>query len=362
LKKLEICGYSGVNFPAWLGLDQLPNLVHLVLRGMPNLEEWTTSHSTGEQHVLAQLEIHDCPTLRIKPLPPKAITWVISKSDNVLSSWEECTGPYTNDTSSFCAVTIKLVVENCNVPLHQWRLLQHFPGLTNLHIKSSVDRTSSLEVIQHLSSLETLTLEDEYLEELPKWLNENNWQLKRLHLWGCSNMASLPHWLGELTSLEQLFLVGCDVLSSLPESIQQLTHLQKLNINSCPELNHLGERVCLLPSSLVTLRIWNCTGIKCLPEGMEQLTNLQTLDILHCPDLKLWCELEENMMKLAHIKDKVGVLPKMALCSTNVILFLRTLPLFLYIRIYSFIHFLQRVLSCRNVYILIYFALQFSFC
>ncbi|KAM0860318.1 hypothetical protein ACQ4PT_046632 [Festuca glaucescens] len=39
LKKLEICGYNGVSFPAWLVLDQLPNLEHLVLRGMANLEE-----------------------------------------------------------------------------------------------------------------------------------------------------------------------------------------------------------------------------------------------------------------------------------------------------------------------------------
>jgi Leucine-rich repeat (LRR) protein len=308
------------------------------------------------------LEIHDCPTLRIKPLPPKARKWVISDNDNVLSSWEECTGPHTSATSSFSAVTTELWVENCEVPLHQWRLLQHFPGLTDLHIKSSVDLTGSPEVIRHLSSLKILTLEDKYLEELPKWLNENNWQLTKLKLIHCKNMTSLPHWLGELTSLEDLFLWDCAVLSSLPESIQHLTRLKILDIRGCPELNHLGERVCLLPSSLMTLAIWNCKGIKCLPEGMEQLTNLQTLRIYDCPDLKQWCELEENMMKLAHIKNKVRVLPKLALCSTNLILFLRTLPLFLYIRIYYFIHFLQRVLSCRNVYIFIYFALQFFFC
>ncbi|KAK1698404.1 hypothetical protein QYE76_015101 [Lolium multiflorum] len=305
LRKLEICGYSGVSFPAWLALDQLPNLERLVLRGMANLEEWTTLHSSGEQHVLAQLEIYDCPMLRIKPLTPKARELVISKSDNVLSSWEECTGPHTNATSSFSPVTTELSVENSKVPLHQWKLLQHFPGLTRLHIKGSVDLTGSTEVIQHLSSLKTLTLEDEYLEELPKWLNENTRQLTRLKLIDCKNMALLPHWLGELTSLEELLLWDCAVLSCLPESIQQLTCLKKLNISGCPELNHLGERVCLLPSSLEELYICYCNGIKCLPEGMEQLTNLQTLNIIHCPDLKLWCELEENMMKLAHIKEKL---------------------------------------------------------
>jgi hypothetical protein len=62
---------------------------------------------------------------------------------------------------------------------------------------------------------------------------------------------------------------------------------------------------------------------------MEQLTNLQGLDIYDCPDLKRWCELEENMMKLAHIEGKVRVLPKLALCITNLILFFRTLSHFL---------------------------------
>ncbi|XP_047043948.1 putative disease resistance protein RGA4 [Lolium rigidum] len=301
---LEICGYSGVSFPAWLVLYQLPNLECLVLRDMVNLEEWTTSHSSGEDHVLEKLEIHDCPLLRLKPLPPKAKMWRIANSDKVLSSWGECTGPHTNATSSFSPVTTELSVENCKVPLHQWRLLQHLIGLTDLHIKSLVGLTGSPEVIQHLSSLKILTLEDRYLKELPKWLNENNWQLTKLTLRGCNSMASLPHWLGELTSLKELVLFGCAVLSSLPESLHQLGGLQALDISDCPKLNHLGERVCLLPSSLDTLKIRNCNGIKCLPEGREQLTNLQILHIHDCPDLKQWCELEENMLKLAHIENK----------------------------------------------------------
>ncbi|XP_071681140.1 putative disease resistance protein RGA1 [Lolium perenne] len=83
LKKLEICRYNGVSFPAWVVLDQLPNLKHLVLRDMVNLEEWTPSHSSGEDHVLEKLEIHDCPLLRLKPLPPKAKKWKISNSDKL---------------------------------------------------------------------------------------------------------------------------------------------------------------------------------------------------------------------------------------------------------------------------------------
>ncbi|XP_047043893.1 disease resistance protein RGA2-like [Lolium rigidum] len=295
---LEICGYSGVSFPAWLMLDQLPNLENLVFRGMPNLEEWNMSHSSGKDHVIRILEIHDCPLLRMKPLPPKARYWVISNSDNVLSS-----------CSSVPPVIITaLSVQNCRVPLHQWSLLQHFPILTSLSIKGSVDLTGSPEVIRHLSSLKTLDLQDQDFEELPKWLNENKGKLTKLNLMDCNSIASLPQWLGELTSLEELGLQGCAVLSTLPESIQQLTGLETLIISSCPELKCLVERVCLLPSSLSSITIWNCNGIKCLPEGIEQLTNLQTLDICGCSDLQQWCELEENRMKLDHIKENVSVL------------------------------------------------------
>ncbi|KAM0905638.1 hypothetical protein ACQ4PT_017241 [Festuca glaucescens] len=298
LKKLEICGYNGVSFPAWL-VGQLPNLENLVFRGMANLEEWNTSYSSGEEHVIWKLEIHDCPLLKMKPLPPKAREWVISNSDNVLSAWEECTGSHTNATSSFSPSTIELSVEHCKVPVHKWRLLQHLPGLYYLTIKSCGDLTGSPEVIRHLSFLKTLKLQDQDLEELPKWLNENKRQLKlqSLILCGCNSMASLPHWLGELTSLNVLVLSTCAVLSSLPESLQKLTALQTLHISDCPELKCLVERVCPLPSSLEKLRILFCNGIKSLPEGMEQLTNLQELYIYMCPGLNQWCELEEKRMK-----------------------------------------------------------------
>uniref|UniRef100_A0ACD5T6L6 Uncharacterized protein n=1 Tax=Avena sativa TaxID=4498 RepID=A0ACD5T6L6_AVESA len=302
LKELVICGYNGDSFPAWLVLDQLTNLERLVISGMANLEELNITYSSVEveDHVLQSLVIHDCPKLRMNRLLPKAKQWMISNSDNVLSSWEECTLPYTSERSP--------------------------------------------EVIRHLSSLETLCLEDTDMEELPKWtgdltslrdltisrctglkgLNEKMRQLtnlRSLQLRYCDSMVSLPHWLGELTSLKRLVLWQCDVLRSLPESIQQLIGLKKLQIVSCHQLKHVVEseegnmtklthnkdRVCLLPSSLEELQIGNCNGIKSLPEGMERLTKLKKLDIRGCPELKQWCEIEENQMKLAHIKEKARI-------------------------------------------------------
>ncbi|KAM0839414.1 hypothetical protein ACQ4PT_060345 [Festuca glaucescens] len=342
LKKLEICGYNGSSFPAWL-VGHIPSLGKLVLRGMAGLVEWDTSHSNGDEHVIERLEIHDCPMLRIKQLPPKAKSWEITNSDNVLSSWGECTMSHTN-ASSTSTVTTSLSVKYFQVPLHQWRLLQHFPGLSCLSIDSRGDLTGSPETSQHLSSVETLRLEAGDLEELPKWmgelpslqrlgingsrvlkgLNENMRQLTKLQyleLYHCDVMTSLPYWLDELISLKELYVGGCSVLRSLPESIHQLTSLQKIEIGYCPELKHIvkpekgkmkvthnQEGICVLPTSLVQLRITKCGSIKSLPEGIEELTNLQTLHIRMCPELKQWCEQEDNKMKLAHIRYKASVL------------------------------------------------------
>jgi Leucine-rich repeat (LRR) protein len=370
VQKFKIQNYNSVSFPAWLmdithhlpnltivkmrdmpnckvlpPMDQLPNLDYLGLRDMASLEEWNTSYSSGQERVIAVVQIVDCPKLRIKPLPPRARWLAISNSDSVLSSWGEYTGA---STSSSYPVKTTLVVGQYKVPIHQWRLLQHLPGHASLWIQNCCDLTGSPEVIQHLSSLPSLGLAHQ--QEIPKWvgeltslhvleislcsglteLPENMTQLTELHsleLSYCNSIASLPYWLGELTSLNELTVLSCDLIRSLSEGIQQLTNLQKLVIRNCPalkkwceleekktELTPNQKRACVLPTSLKKLEIVYCNGISSLPEGIQQLTNLQELKIISCRALKEWCELEENMTKLAHIKDKVCV---HTLCHVN---------------------------------------------
>ncbi|XP_047071894.1 putative disease resistance protein RGA4 [Lolium rigidum] len=321
LKKLKICGYNGVSFPAWL-VNQVPNLENLVLRGMASLVEWNMSYSSGEEHVIERLEIHDCPMLRMKPLPPKCKCLLISNSDNVLSSWEECTVSDTNGSYS-SPITTELSVKHCMVPLYQWRLIQYFFGLTVLSIENCSDLTGSADTIQHLSSLEKLYLQDQDQEELPKWMGELTslqgltmerckWlkgfnenmrqltQLKSLYLSKCTSI-SLPHWLGELTSLKELTIKECDVLRNLPESIQLLTNLRVLAISCCPKLKFVIEP----EEGKIKLTHNQERGIRSLPWGIQQLTNLKALYIRGCPELYQWCQSEENKMKLLHIGYKV---------------------------------------------------------
>jgi hypothetical protein len=60
-------------------------------------------------------------------------------------------------------------------------------------------------------------------------------------LW-CENLAALPEWLPNLTSLQNLQICGCQKLSSLPEGMGCLTALRELKIVSCGELNKNCER------------------------------------------------------------------------------------------------------------------------
>ncbi|XP_037429004.1 putative disease resistance protein RGA1 [Triticum dicoccoides] len=246
LSELEISGYNSVIFPGWV-VGQLPNLNSLVLRDMANLEEWDTSYSTGEENVLTRVQIHGCPMLTMKGPLPKAKEWEITCSDNVLSSWDECIVSHTSPSSS-SSVTTMLSVRDCKGPLHEWRWLQHFPGLPYLYINNCGDLTGSPDIIQLLSSLEKLWLEDEDMEELPIWLgelpslkdltmrnsngvkelNENIRQLTKLEtleLEFCNSISVVPQCLGELTSLKNLWISNNGVLRSLPASIQQLTSL-----------------------------------------------------------------------------------------------------------------------------------------
>ncbi|XP_037473422.1 putative disease resistance protein RGA1 [Triticum dicoccoides] len=340
LSELEICGYNSVIFPGWV-VGQLPNLDSLVLRDMANLEEWDTSYSTGEENVLSEVQIHGCPMLRMKGPLPKSEKWEIISSDNVLSSWDECIVSHTSASSSSSRVTTWLSVRDCKVPLHEWRLLRHFPGLPSLSINNCGDLTGSPEITQHLSSLKTLWLQDEDMEELPIWLgelpslknlhiqyssgvkelNENMRQLiklESLELGFCHSISVVPQWLGELTSLKKLWISNNGCLRSLPASIQQLTSLQEIVLFNCDALQHVvaeteegkmkladnQQRESALPTSLKSLYLTGCDGIKSFPEGIHQLTNLQHLEIISCPGLKEWCELEETKTFLDRIEKK----------------------------------------------------------
>lgn len=150
----------------------------------------------------------------------------------MLSSWGESSSH--SGASSSSPIT-DLTVYDSKVPLHQWRLLHQLPALSSLDISRCSDLTASPEIIQQLSSLDSLSLWLNNQEKLPSWLVELT-SLQALSLFHCRNITSLPQWLGKLASLRKISIICCERIRSLPDSIQQLTKLKYLFVRGCPTL------------------------------------------------------------------------------------------------------------------------------
>ena len=128
---------------------------------------------------LEALTVERCAKLRIQPCLPRDISvLMIIDCDNVLLSLGES---LSHSAASSSSPLTDLTVCSSKVPMHQWRLLHHLPALRKLNIGRCSDLTTSTEIIEHLSSLESLSLDQ----------------------------AELPSWLVELTSLQELSLSTC---------------------------------------------------------------------------------------------------------------------------------------------------------
>jgi Leucine-rich repeat (LRR) protein len=200
-------------------------------------------------------------------------------------------------------------------------LLHHLLGLSHLEIEHCSDLSSSPQIIEDLSALQSLYLTPSIIDKdqpkLPGWLGElpslrtlvidgypkldvpvNIFKklnsIQSLLLLHCKNMTTLPQWIGELTSLKQLELSDCPQLYNLHKCMQHLTSLQSLAIRNCESI----------PSPLEWLGSLLC---------LEDLTRLKELQISGCPELKRWCD---NTPKLFHIKEQVSALP----CSSLITL------------------------------------------
>jgi hypothetical protein len=150
---------------------------------------------------------------------------------------------------------------------------------------------------QVISSLEELDISSHRCNSTPTtslaiWTSQlDGWtlfhhfpSLEELEFNTCHNVMCFPEGVKQLSSLKPLVLYLCDSISALPEWLSDISSLEKLVIAEC-------------------------RSIKSLPLCIQQLTNLQNLRISDNKELQQWCESEENMAKLAHIKCKVSAPP-----------------------------------------------------
>ncbi|CAL5048395.1 unnamed protein product [Urochloa decumbens] len=299
-------GISEINWDLCGSRGTFPRLRFFTLRQMKSLKVWYTTYF-GDKGVsefmfprLSNLEISDCPHLRMKPCPHGAWYFcrIQGRSDGVMSSWE----PWTSVSPPSSARITNLHIDGCKIPMHQWRLLQHLPGLTTLSISECSDLSSSPNIIRALSSLQKLQV-----EELPNWLGQlasledltvrcrhevKPWhdgfphltRLRSLCLFEFQSMTTVQQWVGSLVSLQRLEILDCENLNDLAESFGHLSSLNELRISVCNRIKSLPDSIGRL-TSLRRLRIDYCDGITSLPESIGALTSLDKLKIMNCDDI-----------------------------------------------------------------------------
>jgi Leucine-rich repeat (LRR) protein len=213
--------------------------------------------------------------------------------------------------------------------------------------------------LSKLQNLQALVVGEEGLEELPKdlrymislrFLGLTTKQkrlpevgigclkfLQTLLIFYCENLENLCEDMRGHRSLRKLVIFGCNSLISLPGSIKCLTALEEFGILNCAKLDlmtteekeekerekniqPLSLRIVIfagLPAtlalpeqllqgtaeSLQTFIIKDCPNIGEIPECIGNLKNLQNLEISDCPSLSKRCRrgTGEDWPKIKHI-------------------------------------------------------------
>lgn len=311
-------------------------LEELRFERMPHLHEWISSEG-GAFPVLRELYIKECPNVS-KALPshlPSLTTLEIERCQQLAAALPT--------TPPICRLKLDdksrdVLVTKLPSGLHGLRVDGFNPisslleGMERMGVPST--NLEEIEIrncgslmsfpLQMFSKLKSFQISEcPNLESLVAYershgnftrscLNSVCPDLTLLRLWNCSNVKSLPKCMHSLLpSLEILQLVNCPELESFPEEGLP-AKLQSLQIRNCRKLiaGHMewnlqalqclshfsfGEyediesfpEKTLLPTTLITLGIWDLQNLKSLDyEGLQHLTSLTQMRISHCPNLQ----------------------------------------------------------------------------
>ncbi|KAL3500710.1 hypothetical protein ACH5RR_039803 [Cinchona calisaya] len=188
----------------------------------------------------------------------------------------------------------------------------------------SIERCSKIginpKVLQNLTSLECLIIKEcDGLTHLPSDMPNSCTSIRRLSVYRCPNLVSLPLDLQQTPSLSHLGFTNCPKLKTnmTPKGFGFLTKLRKLGIgpfsddgdSSIEEFDWLGiiisssSTLCELTlvglphieslpdqlqylTSLTKLTLQGFGGIEALPDWFGSLASLVTLKLVDCPKLQ----------------------------------------------------------------------------
>ncbi|KAI3914088.1 hypothetical protein MKW92_041244 [Papaver armeniacum] len=303
LKRLRIKDYGGTEFPSWMKVSCLPNLVKITLiscsrcqhlpslgklpflrilriRRMPSVKcfgfEFYSDGRHGQDSFFRSLEEFEISELSniIEWSPPPS-----SSSSSSLSS--SSTSPPPLQLPFPCLKRLDIIccgkLRRCPpLPL----CLQH------LQVRKCHDTlfTGSLSLPPHISTLSFCF----NLSTLPREPMENLISLVSLEIKDCDELIHLSDGMRYLASLERLVITNCPKLKLLSDDFHHLTALRALHLMNLPKMTTLP-----IPDShhlrqtLQSLEIHDCLGLTTLPAWMFKFTSLQNLKFSNCENLKL---------------------------------------------------------------------------
>ena len=325
-----------------------PHLQHLYIQNCPNLNKGLPDGlfslktlvidqcqqlraSLPSAPDIRELKLQNCHQVSFNELPPQVLKLTIGGYEDLASL-----PPILFPLSSGIADTLKsLHLERCGkllFPMHQC-----YASLESLYIICSCDSLElfSLDLFPKLNHLDI-----QECQSLLSLAVSNQGQLenlKSLQISNCSSFVSFPEEGLPAPNLTMFRVYKCNKLKALPKKMQTLLpSLATLSLWHCPELNSLPEGglpsslnsldICFcdklaagrttwglqglpslrsfcirgeyenwnsfpdrgfLPSSLISLEIWNLQHLKSLVgDELQHLTALKKLGIGCCPNLQ----------------------------------------------------------------------------
>ncbi|KAL3355224.1 hypothetical protein AABB24_019354 [Solanum stoloniferum] len=235
---------------------------------------------------------------------------------------QDCTSlEEVHHSLTYCKKLIKLILSNCSklerfpyvnvesletLDLRSCSILEKFPEIhgrmkqgTIIKIMTSYTRITELPLsfFDHQPHLKKLHLDGmKNLASLPNSICKSK-GLVKLHVSDCSKLESLPEDIGSLSSLKALHLRG-NKFEHLPRSISQLGALEYLDLSHCKRLTQLPEDIGCL-SSLKELYLEG-NNFEHLPRSISQLGALEYLNLSHCKRLT---QLPEDIGCLSSLKE-----------------------------------------------------------
>ncbi|XP_050283874.1 putative disease resistance protein RGA4 isoform X2 [Quercus robur] len=240
-------------------LSFFPSLKTLWIWSCPNLKGWwrSASMTDHQQHqhnrslpsfpCLSSFWIINCPNMTSMPLCPYLENDLSLR--NVSSKlFQETILPSSSSSSSSHLSKLKhMSIGNLpDVVSLPDGLVSNLISLESLYIYSCKELNLGSDVDgmewRHLNRLIHLRFYGlPKLNSLPVGLQHVT-TLETLYIENCENLKTLPRWIGNLISLKQFTIYNCLNLKSLPDEMRDLSSLQKLEIYDCPELQRRCEK------------------------------------------------------------------------------------------------------------------------